>query len=132
MGNTLNHRSYIWVENYSASYLSKLSTQHTASFYTSKLSLIIERNQPQQFDQGCSHLTLHVNVLIEKKVLFQFSDPSWPWRRKLRKTVCALWDSCHFAPGKVSWQNYAVSLGKEKIIKETYKVFHTRILFVRT
>ena len=84
-----------------------------------KLSLIIERNQPQQFDQGCSHLTLHVNVLTVRKKI------SW-------ETVCALWDSCHFAPGKrISCSRimlFFTGQGKNNQA-ETYKVFHTRILF---
>lgn len=99
-----------------------------------KLSLIIERNQPQQFDQGCSHLTLHVNVLTLRKKKSSFSSLTHPGQMKEEswETVCALWDSCHFAPGKrISCSRimlFFTGQGKNNQA-ETYKVFHTRILF---
>lgn len=102
-----------------------------------KLSLIIERNQPQQFDQGCSHLTLHVNVLNsakKKKKKSSFSSLTHPGQMKEEswETVCALWDSPHFAPGKrISWSRimlFFTGEGKNNQA-ETYKVFHTHILF---
>ena len=101
-----------------------------------KLSLIIERNQPQQFDQGCSHLTLHVNVLIlkkEKKKMSSFISLTHPGQMKEEswETVCALWNSPRFAPGKrISWSRIILFFtGQGKNNQADYKVFHARILF---
>lgn len=105
-----------------------------------KLSLIIERNQPQQFDQGCSHLTLHVNVLILKKEKKKKCPLSflWPilarWRRKAEKRfvpygiLLVLLQEKGLAGAELS----CFSLGKEKTTKQNTKFFIHVYFFVRT
>lgn len=105
-----------------------------------KLSLIIERNQPQQFDQGCSHLTLHVNVLtVRKKKKKSPLSVLWPilarWRRKAEKRfvpygilVILLQEK-----GLVVAELCCFSLGKEKITKQKPTKFFIHVcFFVRT
>lgn len=122
------------MENDSTSYFSDLYSTYCLLF-SDTWSLIMERNQLQQFDQGCSHLTFYVNVLtLQKK-----TPPSilWPalarWRRKAQKgfvpygTLLILLQE----KGLVWAELCCFSLGKKKKKNnqaETYTVFHTHIL----
>ena len=99
-----------------------------------KLSLIIERNQPQQFDQGCSHLTLHVKVLCKKKKKSPLSV-LWPilarWRRKAEKRFVPYGILLILLQEKelVGAELCCFSLGKEKITKQKPTKFFIHIYF---
>lgn len=122
------------MENDSTSYFSDLYSTYCLLF-SDTWSLIMERNQLQQFDQGCSHLTFYVNVLTLQKKDSSFNSLTGPGQMKEESSerVCALRDSPHFAPRKrASLSRIMLFFSGQKKKKnnqaETYTVFHTYIL----